>query len=148
MTAFDCLFIGVFLGLAVGARKSWAVRIGENRLVAVLVWEAFLLSGLYGGYVPAPVRVEFMAALGALLILNQVSARPVLSLENKVLNWLGSISYEIYVVQILVIMLLSMLYVHAGWQWPGVVILAVCTVAVVGVAAVTNICSNKSKGSK
>lgn len=136
VTSYDCLFLGVLLGLLWKRRNSVVARMGENQVIAIVVWGLFLLSYLYGDYVPAPVRIEYMACLGGLLILNQVSSRPVLSMENKVLNWLGSISYEIYVVQILVIMLLSMLYTHAGWQWPSLIVFLVCTVAVICAAII------------
>ncbi len=134
VTAFDCLFFGVWLGMLWRQGNGVLTRIAENRVLAVFAWGLFLLSGIYGKYIPAPMRIEFMAGVGAMLILNQISRKPVLSLENRVCRWLGSISYEIYVVQILVIMLLSMLYTHAGWSWPGLVIYGVCTVVVVFVA--------------
>lgn len=143
VTAFDCMYLGVFLGCAVKERMRWAILISKNQVLASVVWMLFLLSGLYGSIIPAPARIEYMALLGALLILNQVSSRPVLSLENKVMNYLGGISYEIYVVQILVIMLLSMLYVHAGWHWPLIVIFLLCTVAVVGVAKCSSLLLSK-----
>lgn len=134
VTAFDCLFLGVWFGLLWRQGNVFLTGIAESRVMAVLAWGFFLLSGIYMKFIPSPARIEFMAGIGALLILNQISRQPVFSLENRVFRWLGAISYEIYVVQILVIMLLSMLYTNLGWHWPGLVIYGACTVVVVFVS--------------
>ena len=121
------------------------IRIAENKLLSIVVWILFLMSGVYGIFIPAPVRNEYVAVLTGLLILNQVSSQPILSLENRTCRWLGSISYELYITHILVIMLLSMWYTKAGWQWPGIVIYLVCTMAAVLVSALAKCLSAHSK---
>jgi len=60
--------------------------------------------------------------------------KPVVNLDNKFCDWLGGISYEIYVMQILVIILLSDLYTLFGLSLPAVVIYAVVTAVVILVA--------------
>ena len=137
VTSFDCLFYGVWLGTIWKRKSQRVIRLAENRYIAASAWILFLFSGLYGRYVhvPSPVGNEYIAALAGVMMLNQVSRTPIVSLENRVCNWLSSISYEIYVSHILVIMLISYLYTQAGWQWPSILIYAVCTFVVIIIAA-------------
>ena len=131
---FDCSFGGVFLGqlmkkqshLIEGSHHS-----SSSRIIRFISWILFLTSGLYGKYLPAPTRVEFIAFLSGILIFDQLSSKPILNLEKKVLNWLGKISYEIYVSQILIIILLSSLYCRLNLSFPDVLIYSLVTVLVI-----------------
>ena len=69
------------------------------------------------------------------MIVTQQKGTPVPNLENRVLDWMGNVSYEIYVTQIIVIVLLSSVYGKVGMELPAVVIYLVCTAVVIGVAS-------------
>ena len=134
VSSFDCLFFGVWLGMTVKKGNSQLVSLGNNRPLGILIWALFLLSGFYGDYIPSVIRNDYMAILGGGLIINQLSLRPAVSLNNMVCNWIGSISYEIYVVQILLILLLSRLYVYTGGRWPVWLVFLMCMLSVISVA--------------
>ena len=78
--------------------------------------------------------VGLAVSLAFVIIMTQQAHSPVPNLEIKFLNWMGDISYEIYVVQIIVIILLSLLYSKAGIELPAAVIYLVCSAIVIGVA--------------
>lgn len=136
---FDILFFSVFAGLFLREKDVNVlpdILLGESIIkpLSILSCILFLGSGFYGNLIPAPVRTEYVSLLAVLMIVGQQSSHPIISLENKVFRWFGDISYEIYVVQILVIILLSRLYLVAGVELPDVIIYFVCVFVVIGFA--------------
>ena len=138
VSGFDCLFGGVCLGILVKEQYSLIKRIVNSKFIALIAWLLFLSSGLYGNYIPSPVRVEYMAIITGLMILSQLNSNPVIDLENRVCNWIGGISYEIYVMQILVIILLSTLYLKFNLHLHAVFIYLLVVAVVILVAWGTN----------
>lgn len=134
ITCFDILYLGVWAGMLERKGCRLFQRIKESRLIGIFAWVLFLLSGVYGVYVPAPVRTEFMALVALAIILTQQTSRPIPCLENKVFHWLGNISYEIYVVQIIVIILLSRGCMALQLTLPDIVIYLVAALVVTGCA--------------
>ena len=137
VTSFDILFLGVLGGISLkrGSQVTTMISASVNRtLISILFWFLFLLSGIYGRFIPAFARPEFIAVLSLSLILTQQNPNPFPSLDGFVFKWLGSISYEIYVIQILVIILLSDVYSALHWNIPDAFIYMICTVAVIGTA--------------
>ena len=130
----DCLFGGVALGILVRDGNRIIQRISESKWIAVIAWVLFLASGLYGNFIPSACRVEYIAIITCLLILSQLPMTPIVNLDNKVCDWLGGISYEIYVMQILVIILLDTLYAYLGLHWHIAVIYFAVTAIVIAVA--------------
>jgi Predicted acyltransferases len=134
VTSMDILFAGVWVGLLMRRGNPVFDYLKGATWLGLIAWLLFLGSGLYARLIPAPIRVEFVAFLAFVIIMTQQSHSPVPNLEIKFLDWMGDISYEIYVVQIIVIVLLSLLYSKAGIDVPAVVIYLVCSAIVIGVA--------------
>lgn len=134
VTSFDVLFIGVWVGLLIKEDNRMLEKLKNYYSLGLFAGLLFLCSGLYGSLIPAPVRMDFIAILALVFIVFQQKELPFPNLENRFLNWLGSISYEIYVTQILVIILLSEAYSKAGIVFPSLVIYMICTAIVIGVA--------------
>ena len=134
VTSLDILFAGVWAGLLMRKGNPVLDYLKGATWMGLIAWLLFLGSGLYARLIPAPIRVEFIAFLAFVIIMTQQADSPVPKLEIKFLNWLGDISYEIYVVQIIVIILLSLLYSKAGIELQAAVIYLVCSAIVIGVA--------------
>ena len=134
VTSLDILFAGVWVGLLMRKGNPILDYLKSATWLGLIAWLLFLGSGLYARLVPAPIRMEFIAFLAFVIIMTQQAHSPVPNLEIKFLNWMGDISYEIYVVQIIVIVLLSLLYSKAGIELPAAVIYLVCSAIVIGVA--------------
>ncbi|MBQ0024272.1 MAG: acyltransferase [Bacteroidales bacterium] len=137
-SGIDCLFGGVFLGLLAKGRNPFVERLASSKAVCLIAWILFLTSGLYGNHIPAPVRTEFMAVITMLMIISQMPAKPIVSLDNRLCEWLGDISFEIYVSSILLIILLSALYESSGVVCPAIVIWAVVTFVVIACSKAMN----------
>lgn len=134
VTSLDVLFAGVWLGLLMKKGHPLLDKAKRWTWVGIIAWLLFLCSGLYGRLIPAPLRIEYIALLAMAMIITQQSVSPFPNLENRLMDWLGDISYEVYVVQIIVIVLLSLAYSKIGMAIPAFVIYIVCTVIVIGVA--------------
>ena len=134
VTSLDILFAGVWAGLLMRKGNPVLDYLKGATWLGLIAWLLFLGSGLYASLVPAPIRVEFIALLAFVMIITQQATSPVPNLGVKFLDWLGDISYEIYVVQIIVIVLLSLLYSKLGIEAPAAVIYLVCSAIVIGVA--------------
>lgn len=137
VTSFDILFLGVLSGIALknGSRITTAIKKSIiSKPLSITAWLLFLLSGLYGSLIPAFVRSEYIAVLALLIILTQQCPKPLPRLDCTLFKWLGNISYEIYVVQILVIILLSEGYTALHLNLSGILIYLICTLIVIGVA--------------
>lgn len=134
VTSFDVLFAGVWAGLLLKRGNTLLDKARGMTWLSIAAWLLFLCSGLYAQFVPAPVRVEYIAMLALVMVVTQQAVPAFPNLENKFLNWMGTVSYEIYVTQIIVIILLSLGYSKLGVELPAAVIYLVCTAVVIGVA--------------
>lgn len=132
--SLDCIFWGVLIGFLFFKENHLVKSIADSRLIFILGWVLLLAMPLYSKYIPAPCRSDYMAVVSALLILGQIGQNPVLSLECGFTRILGRISYEIYVWQILVIIILSMAYDSLGLDIPGWAIFLIVSAVVIFVA--------------
>ncbi len=127
-TQFDSLFLGVFIGTLVINKNKIITHIQNSAIVFIITWMLFLSSGFYSHLIPSVIRNDFFAVITGLLILGQIASKPVFSLENKILNTLGEISYGIYVWQITIIILLSELYTFWGGYLQNIIIYSIVTI--------------------
>lgn len=142
VTSFDVLFAGVWVGLLLKEGNLVTERIKEWPVLGLAAGLMFLCSGLYARLVPAPVRVDFIVMLALTFMVSQQREKPFPNLENRFWGWLGAISYEIYVTQILLIILLSWAYSGLGLEFPSFVVYLISTAAVIGFAW----CSHRALG--
>ncbi len=101
ITRFDCMMIGAVGAILYYKKAAWFVRLCANRVVVILAWVLFFTSGLYAQYIPAPIRAEYISVVSLLVIMAGLVSKPLL--ENRVMNYLGKISYGIYVIHPLLI---------------------------------------------
>lgn len=137
ITCFDILFMGVWGGLMIRKGLSFFGR--KIVLPGVVAWGLFLLSGVYGRTIPAPLRAEYVSVLALIMIVYYQKSSSFSLLENKVTRFLGGISYEIYVCHILIVILLSDYFCQMNWQLAGWLLYLIVTVMVVICAFVTKL---------
>lgn len=101
ITRFDCMMIGAIGAILYYKKAKWFVRLCANRIVVIMAWILFFTSGLYAQHIPAPIRAEYISVISLLVIMAGLVSKPLL--ENRVMNYLGKISYGIYVIHPLLI---------------------------------------------
>ena len=134
VTGWDILFGGVWAGLLWKEENLFFRKLKDLTSVSIVVWILFICSGFYDNYIPAPVRADFLAALALVIIFTQQAESPLPNLGFKLFDWLGKISYEVYVIQFLVLILLAQGYSRVGVECSGFIIYCVCTAVVIGSA--------------
>ena len=141
ITCFDILFLGVLGGIAEKSELKLVKTLKKtqiNRVFSLFAWALFLFSGFYERFIPAPVRAEFISILSLIIIITQLVPKPIPSIDNTFLNWLSGFSYEFYVIQILLIILLSYFYSCLGLNLPDFLIYLFCIFTVTGCAWLCN----------
>lgn len=96
ITQFDCMMLGAAGAIMYYRGTEWFKRLCGNRYVTIVAWVLFFTSGLWTKYVPSPVLNEVVALISLLVIMAGLLWKPIL--ENRVMNYLGKISYGIYVI--------------------------------------------------
>lgn len=107
VTQFDCMMLGAMGAIMYYRQTEWFCKLCSNRFVAIIAWGLFFTSGLYADYIPSPVRNEYIAFISLLVIMAGLLHKPIL--ENRVMNYLGQISYGIYVIHPLLLYVLTRL---------------------------------------
>lgn len=118
VTRFDCMMLGAIGATLYFTRSGWFNRLLGNRTLGVICLLALFFSQPWANYVPAPIRTQVLALLSLICIMSQLH-RPVISLENRLCDLVGKISYGIYVIHPLLIFLLSGLYRSMGIDLPN-----------------------------
>ena len=96
VTQFDCMMLGAAGAIMYYRGTEWFKRLCSNRYVAIVAWILFFTSGLWAKYTPSPISYEVIALISLFVIMAGLLRKPIL--ENKVMNYLGKISYGIYVI--------------------------------------------------
>lgn len=100
---FGCLAIGA-LGAYLFWKKSTVLKYLKHPVVQSLPWLLLLLIAFNRFHLFSIIDHEIVSVFVVILIINQISDfRPMVSLENRVFDYLGRISFGIYVYNPLVI---------------------------------------------
>lgn len=109
LTRIDCMAIG-------GLGACWAnsdrkyQSIIFDKITQVVIWIIFLFSCLIHPLVlPSFILQEVYAIVFILLILNvSLNSKTFIWLDNRILNWIGKISYGIYLWHMLILYVMSL----------------------------------------
>ena len=113
VTRFDCMMIGAIGAILYFTRSGWFNRLIGNRIIGIACLLVLFFSQTWAGFVPAPIRTQVIALLALVCIMSQLHT-PIINLENRLCDFVGKISYGIYVIHPLLIFGLSFLYRNSG----------------------------------
>lgn len=120
VTRFDCMMIGAIGAILYFRRNKLLMQFTYCRWVGAVCLLLIAFSTPWAGYIPATVRPQVIALLSLAALLSQLGEKPIINLENKLFDSIGKISYGIYVIHPLLIMLLSGLYCSWGLPLTGI----------------------------
>lgn len=115
VTRFDCMMIGAIGAILYFTKAKWFIQLMSNRLIGLTCLLLLFFSQPWAGFIPAPVRPQAIALLSLVCIMNQFY-HPIINLENRLCDFVGKISYGIYIIHPLLIFLLSGLF--RSWNIP------------------------------
>lgn len=107
---FDCIFGGVYLGHKFKESGIPFTKAFEHNITNIIFWLLFIGSAFYSNYIPAPVRNEFFGIIAVGLIIGAVSSKPLFRFRDKLWRFLSKISYNLYVIHILIIILAALFF--------------------------------------
>ena len=117
VTRFDCMMLGAVGAILYFTNNDLFSRVFQNRIFGLVCFLLLLFSQPWAGFVPAPIRPQVLAVLSLVCIMGQLK-QPIVNLENRACDFVGKISYGIYVIHPLLIYLLSTLYRNVNLPLP------------------------------
>ncbi|WP_269686371.1 acyltransferase family protein [Flavobacterium lacustre] len=109
-TRFGCLVIGG-LGAYLYFKNSQKLKIINNRWIEFLAWVFFVIVATNKFHITSIIDHEIIAFFTLIIIFNQINnPDKLISLENKVFDYLGKISFGLYVYNPLVIYLMALIF--------------------------------------
>jgi peptidoglycan/LPS O-acetylase OafA/YrhL len=117
VTRFDCMMLGAVGAILFFTNNNLFSRVFQNRILGLVCFLLLFFSQPWASFIPAPFRPQMIAVLSLVCIVSQLKC-PIINLENKLCDFVGKISYGIYVIHPLLIYLLSTLYRNANLQLP------------------------------
>lgn len=110
-TRFGCMFIGALGAYLYYYHNEIVMKWVNMKIMQIIaiIFFALVIFNLF--HIASPVNHEIASVFTLIIIINQISnPRKLFSLENKPLNFLGKISYGLYVWNPLIIYILSLTY--------------------------------------
>lgn len=110
-TRFGCMFIGALGAYFYYYHNALVMKWVNMKIMQIIAVIFFALVVFNLFHIASPVNHEIASVFTLIIIINQISnPRKLFSLENKPLNFLGKISYGLYVWNPLIIYILSLTY--------------------------------------
>jgi peptidoglycan/LPS O-acetylase OafA/YrhL len=112
VTRIHCMLIGSLGAIYYFNDSIYFIKIFINKWTEIFAWLSLLLTSI-GLHLPAPISHEFFALISLILVISQIkSLNPIINLENSIMNFLGKISYGMYVYHVLIIFSVAELSRH------------------------------------
>ncbi|MGC3947723.1 MAG: acyltransferase [Chryseolinea sp.] len=105
---FGCMAIGALAANALH-NGHWVCRLVAKPWLQWICWLLYALVAINRFHIASIIDHEILAIATAVIILSQVQSVSIFSLENRLLNYLGKISFGMYVFNPLIIEVLSLL---------------------------------------
>lgn len=139
-TRFGCLTIGALGAYLYFNGSTRVVRLATRPWTEVLAWLFLLLAALDRFHITSIIDHEIFSVVTLVIIFNQVAnPRRLVNLERRVFDYLGTISYGLYVFNPLMIYLLSFVVNRLPLPDPTVKLAVVYALSLAGVIALAHL---------
>lgn len=104
VTRFHCMMIGALGAVLYKQNHKLFLQITDNKISQICCWTIILLLAVNKFHVASVIDNEIISVVALFLIIGQIRIKNrVINLENNVFDFLGKISYGIYVIHPLLI---------------------------------------------
>jgi peptidoglycan/LPS O-acetylase OafA/YrhL len=111
VTRFHCMFIGAAGAILYKNRNTIFIRFTDNKISQLLCWSILLLVALNRFHIASFIDSEIIAFVALVVIIGQINVQNrLINLELPVMDFLGKISYGMYVIHPLLIFLTGQLF--------------------------------------
>lgn len=113
VTRFHTMLIGVTGAILYYYRNSRFLYLATHKLTQIMAWTCILLMAINKFHIASVIDGELISLVSLFLIMGQVTKRNnLINLENKVCDFIGKISYGMYVVHPILIFYFARLLGH------------------------------------
>jgi len=110
VTQFDTIMFGSIGAILFYEGRVWLQKVCSTLWFTVVAWTLFLTSQLWVPQLPSPIVSDVIGIISLMLILSAFYGHPVL--ENRFTQYIGRLSYGIYIFHPIVIYVLSTLCIR------------------------------------
>jgi len=104
VTRFHVMLMGVVAAILYYQENKLFLQVCTHKAVQALAWIGLLFIAMNRFHFASVIDGELVAVIAVVLIMGQVTKRnPIINLENRVCDFIGKISYGIYVIHPLLI---------------------------------------------
>ncbi|WNM20221.1 acyltransferase family protein [Flavobacterium capsici] len=108
ITRFQSMIIGGLGAILFFKKNNYFLKLFNNKIIQSLAWLVILLSAVNSFHIASVIDQEIISFVALILIIGQIKiTNRIINLENKFFDYLGKISYGIYIIHPLLIFLLS-----------------------------------------
>lgn len=114
---FDCMMVGGLGAMLFYEKNIVFLQLLDNKISNILSWILILLMAFNVKFINAIVDTTIVTVISLVLIVGQINVKNrVINLDLPFLNFIGKISYGIYVYHILIIFIFSHLFKYIDLQ--------------------------------
>jgi peptidoglycan/LPS O-acetylase OafA/YrhL len=105
ITRFQCMFLGALGAIMFKGKNSLFSKLCDTKIAQLVAWSVIALLAINKYRLASIIDQEFISVITVVLIIGQINIKNrLLNLDNPVFNFLGEISYGIYIWHPLVIL--------------------------------------------
>ncbi|MGN6294303.1 MAG: acyltransferase family protein [Chitinophagaceae bacterium] len=113
VTRFHTMLIGVVAAILYYYKNPLFLSLTTNRLAQIIAWGSIFLTVFNKFHIASVIDGELISIVSVILIMGQVTKKNnIINLENRVCDFIGKISYGIYIIHPLLIFYFSKLIGH------------------------------------
>jgi peptidoglycan/LPS O-acetylase OafA/YrhL len=119
VTRFHCMMVGAIGAILYVKSNLFFIKLSSDKVVQLSAWVLFICMGIGIIRLPAPIASEFIALVSLVLIIGQITKfNRLINLDHRFFDFIGKISYGIYIIHPLVIYLSSSIFIHLEIYMP------------------------------
>ena len=108
VTRFECMAIGAVGAVLAKQQVKWFFKLVCHPVIQVAAWASLLVMAFNKFHIASVIDNDIVAALTIVLIINvSMNSRSLVKLENRICDFLGKISFGIYVYHPMILFFVS-----------------------------------------